>query len=494
MTAGAPPLGADDVDGLEALGAEQLGHRLGAALHLAGARGVGADRLDPDQVLEVLADPGQHRATRVLMSSVGRSLMAVNLSGGWGRSSRHAAERRFPDELDGERGPGNRDELPSAASAQRQVRREVGALAAGADPAGVLGGVPGERAGGQRDPGVRVDLDDGGRGAPGVPDARGPPARRRTAAPAPPPDVPGARASSTARKCLVSSRRSAVAARRGERTSAASTVGRDRRGGAGRAPGPQPRRLGPRAPARAGLDQLVDGVRRPAVVADRAAGVVAPSRSTSVRRSSPDSSSASGLGEPQRLLADPLRRWRPRARGSVGPVDERGAPRPPLRRNTATAALPPGWSRARRRPDAEPALVDEPPDPVAAVAGRARAPPRPGRTSRAGAGGSSPGWPGSPSVRAMSAARSGPPRAELVEDPVAGRVGDRAQHARVVGRRRGRLYGQARSVANCARTIAHVVVAQYMVRIMTGYRELARNRDFTVLWVGPDASASWAAA
>ena len=34
-------------------------HRLGAAPHLAGPRRVGADRLDPDEVLEVLPDPGQ---------------------------------------------------------------------------------------------------------------------------------------------------------------------------------------------------------------------------------------------------------------------------------------------------------------------------------------------------------------------------------------------------------------------------------------------------
>ena len=51
--------GADDADVLEGLGAEQRGHRLGAALHLRRPRGVGADRLDPDEVLEVLADPGQ---------------------------------------------------------------------------------------------------------------------------------------------------------------------------------------------------------------------------------------------------------------------------------------------------------------------------------------------------------------------------------------------------------------------------------------------------
>jgi len=55
------PLGADDVDGLEVLVAEELGDGLGAALDLGRTRGVGADRLDADQVLEVLADAGQHR-------------------------------------------------------------------------------------------------------------------------------------------------------------------------------------------------------------------------------------------------------------------------------------------------------------------------------------------------------------------------------------------------------------------------------------------------
>ena len=52
--------GGDDVDLVEALGPEQLGHRLRAALHLACPRRVGAHGLDPHQVLQVLADPGQH--------------------------------------------------------------------------------------------------------------------------------------------------------------------------------------------------------------------------------------------------------------------------------------------------------------------------------------------------------------------------------------------------------------------------------------------------
>ena len=85
---GRAAVGADDLDGVEALGPEQRGHRLGAALHLAGPRRVGADRLDADQVLEVLADPGQHlRHPAPDVVGRGRSLMAVNLSGGRWRGS-----------------------------------------------------------------------------------------------------------------------------------------------------------------------------------------------------------------------------------------------------------------------------------------------------------------------------------------------------------------------------------------------------------------------
>ena len=53
--------GTHDAHVLEALTAEQVGHRFSAALHLSGARGIGADRLDADQVLQVRADAGQLR-------------------------------------------------------------------------------------------------------------------------------------------------------------------------------------------------------------------------------------------------------------------------------------------------------------------------------------------------------------------------------------------------------------------------------------------------
>ena len=60
---------AHDLD-VDALGREQLGRPLSAALHLVEALGVGADGLDPDQVLEVRADPGEHGLHLARMSSL----------------------------------------------------------------------------------------------------------------------------------------------------------------------------------------------------------------------------------------------------------------------------------------------------------------------------------------------------------------------------------------------------------------------------------------
>ena len=57
-------VGADDVDGLAPLRAEQVGHRVRRPPHLAGAGRVGAHRLDPDQVLEVRAEGGHQVAQR----------------------------------------------------------------------------------------------------------------------------------------------------------------------------------------------------------------------------------------------------------------------------------------------------------------------------------------------------------------------------------------------------------------------------------------------
>ena len=72
--------------------------------------------------------------------------------------------------------------------------------------------------------------------------------------------------------------------------------------------------------------------------------------------------------------------------------------------------------------------------------------------------------------------------AELGEDPVAQRMGDRAQHGRVVDVRAPAHPTKLRTFY-CAMNIAH-----YMLRDMPGHRSLARNRDFTALWVGQTAS------
>ena len=52
-------VGAGDLDAAKPSASNSVGHRLGAALHLARPLGVGAHGLDPDQVLEVPADAGQ---------------------------------------------------------------------------------------------------------------------------------------------------------------------------------------------------------------------------------------------------------------------------------------------------------------------------------------------------------------------------------------------------------------------------------------------------
>ena len=57
----ATAVGAGDL-AVEALGGEQVADRLGTALHLAGALGVGAHRLDPDQRLEVSSYAGKYVA------------------------------------------------------------------------------------------------------------------------------------------------------------------------------------------------------------------------------------------------------------------------------------------------------------------------------------------------------------------------------------------------------------------------------------------------
>ena len=152
ITAGAPPSAADDLDAVEALGAEQLGHRLGAALHLARARRVGADRLDPDQVLEVLADPGQHAWTRLELVDVVAHLAATRRvacvdavrDGAVTVASRRSGHRTSRTTRRAAQ-PSGRYGVRSARSPEARTR-----------PA-VAGGGPVERAGGERDPGLGVE-------------------------------------------------------------------------------------------------------------------------------------------------------------------------------------------------------------------------------------------------------------------------------------------------------------------------------------------------
>ena len=167
--------------------------------HLARARRVGAHRLDPDQVLEVL------RGSRA--AGLDRRADVVAHAPTLGPARRPGIE---PD--------GSRP-IPTAGRARgRLVRRWRG-------PGRRLGVGPGELAGGEGDPGLGVGLDDGRRRAAGVPDARDRPAPRRTAAPAPRPSgrarAPRARRGS-AWSAAGGRRRPAIAAdpRQGAATSA----------------------------------------------------------------------------------------------------------------------------------------------------------------------------------------------------------------------------------------------------------------------------------
>ena len=159
-------------------------HGLGAALDLAGARRVGADGLDADQVLEVLRTPGQDvrrpgadvaRSCRVNLSAAADR---VSQSGRYGvRSARSPLARTRP-----------------AASASAQASAPVArAIQVSASISTTAGGVPRVC----RTPGITCTAAYGG---------------TRTST-----ERPGARSSSTARKCLVSSRRSAGPPRRGSR-------------------------------------------------------------------------------------------------------------------------------------------------------------------------------------------------------------------------------------------------------------------------------------
>ena len=108
----------DDL-GLEALGGEEVARGLGAALDLAGAGRVGADGLDADQVLEVLADAGEH---------LGEAGADVD------RHGPHPSRTHRP------RGQAQ----PSCAALQGVVPLDVGEAEAAVDPDRVAVGVGGD--------------------------------------------------------------------------------------------------------------------------------------------------------------------------------------------------------------------------------------------------------------------------------------------------------------------------------------------------------------
>ena len=157
---GRSAVGAHDVDGLAPLGAQQVGHRVRRAPHLAGAGRVGADRLDPDQVLEVGAEGGHQVAQRCA------EVVAH-------------APTLDPAGLADDHGLGRQ---PNGRYGARSARSP---LAVTRPPASGVG--PGELAGGQRDPGRRRRSRPRPAACRGCAGRRGSPARRRTAAPGPRP-------------------------------------------------------------------------------------------------------------------------------------------------------------------------------------------------------------------------------------------------------------------------------------------------------------------
>ena len=354
--------------------------------------------------------PGSTCATRLLMSSVASSRS-------W-RSTYPAGRPRGPPRSASALGADGVRVSPG------EVRREVGALAAGADPAGVLG--RGARSSSPVASAIQV-------AASISTTAGGVPRVCRT---------PGDHLDGGVRRHPHLDRLAGRARPRAARGSAwSAAAGRRRRRLAGVEPGAGVGDLGGVGGAQAGGHRGILGLRRrprPRVLC----GAVAPASSAAAtaaasgtraagrcgaarrarpgcaapsagsrRRSSPASSPASSLVSriacsvtarsvsSSRSVAYaastmPVRPWRSRCAAKTG-----------------DGGLAARRSSSSRRLTPHAALVGQPPDPVALVAGLARAPPRPGRTSRAGAGGSSPGWPGSPSSRATSAARIGRPAA-----------------------------------------------------------------------------------
>ena len=130
-----------------------------------------------------------------------------------------------------------------------------------------------------------------------------------------------------------------------------------------------------------------------------------------------------------------------------------------------------------------PSRRGEPARPGRACRGRPRGPPRPARTSRAGAGGSSPGWPGCRAPGRRRRRASGRRRWSSARIRLrSGWAIARSTVGSWSGRARRRILPEFRTfycaTINCARYVAH----------MPGHRSLARNHDFTVLWIGQTAS------
>ena len=156
-------------------------------------------------------------------------------------------------------------------------------------------------------------------------------------------------------------------------------------------------------------------------------------------------------------------------------------------RNTATAALPPGSSSISLEVDAEPALRGRPARP-----GRACRAPPPGASSTRPYLASWRRWKlawlaGMPSSRATSAARIGPAAAS--SSRIRLRTGwaiARSTRGSWIGSGGRRPWRQSSRIPHAL--LRNVYLRNYMVRDMTGYRQLARNHDFTVLWIGETIS------
>ena len=218
------------------------------------------------------------------------------------------------------------------------------------------------------------------------------------------------------------------------------------------------------------------------VGAGRRAGLARCRHFSTRSLSSPDSFLSVGLGQPQPLLAD-----RHQAvlllLGVLGAVDSACASAIHCLRNTATAALPPGCSASSSSRTLA-RFVDRLPDPVALVTGGL------GRFDDQAVlrelaqvearlvGGDS-------RRSARSAARIGPPA------PSSSRIRLRTGWAMARSMRGSEIWGSSVDGFRGTRLtyqIAHALLRTFSCALygahMTGYRDLSRNRDFTILWTG----------